>query len=270
MGETGIFDPAQMAFDVPMPTSADESVFDAVQASALVSTPIRMMDDPGSIVPGIELPADQGPIPSPDVTMAPEGDSFMLGELPMVVPETSPGFDGLFSQEGSPDVESPTVFAEAFSSPAVDSPVASEGVSVMLGGLPGVGIPMAPQSPFAGVSMAPEEAFDLQLALSPPEPSQEGFAGASDAPLSAPVGAYASILGEAPSIGHLRQMEALSTQLFGPLGSDASPGGGAGGGRGAGVTIQNLNLPAADASSVIDQLLSMSNGTEADISALGA
>lgn len=267
LGDMGVFDPAQMAFDVPMPTPADESLFDGVQASAYVSAPIRTMDDPGSYAPGFELPTDQGPASSPDVQMSDEGEAFGMSELPMVIAEAPEPYGGDFAQPGNYESESPAAFAAAFSSLPSDAPGAAEGIGMALGDLPPISLPLGPEAPFAGVSMAPEEAFDLQLALAPPEPSQEGFAGASEAPHSAPVGAYASDLSSGSSMGQLRQMEALSTQLFGPLGVD---GGGAApaSSRGNSISIQNLNLPAARANDVIAGLLSASSGTEMDLSGL--
>lgn len=268
MGMGGAFDPASLAFDVPMPTAADESLFEGVQATAALSAPIRVMDDPGSIMPGIELPADVGPsVPTP-APMAEEGASLALGGMPDIVPEAPDPFGGSLALDGGDAPESPAAFSVAPLAPPSDAPAASEGFGLSLGGLPGIGLPASPEAPFAGVSMAPEEAFDLQLALAPPEPSQEGFAAASDAPLSASVGAYASTPNDFQSIGHLRQMDAISTQLFGPLGGAADPGSAARP-SGSSVVIQNLHLPGARAGDVLSDLLSMSTGTEADLSGLG-
>jgi hypothetical protein len=200
-----------------------------------------------------------------DVPMSAEGVSAELGEIPAVTPQIPDPVGAFYSNEGG-GYESPQAFTIAAPAPASDAPVAAPGESAMLGGLPTINLPMAPEAPFAGASLPPEEAFDLAL-VAPPAPSQEGFPSASDAPLSMPVGAYASLPSDFQSVGQLREMEMRSTQIFGPLASESSSR--SGGGSGGGIHIENLHLPSARGVDFVNDLLSQSTGTEADLSGLG-
>ncbi len=264
IGELGNIDAASMAFDIPMPNEADQATFEAAQSISAAGFSLAVTPDMAASAPASMAPVDVGMADSIDMPMAPEGFSAELGEIPQVTPQIPDPVGANYSDEGG-GYESPAAFTIAAPAPASDAPTAASGEASMLGGLPSINLPMNPEAPFAGVSLPPEEAFDLSL-VAPPAPSQEGFPSASDAPMSMPVGAYASLSSDFQSIGHLRDMEMRSTQIFGPLASEASSR--AGGGSGGGVHIEHLHLPSARGVDFVNDLLSQSTGTEADLSGL--
>lgn len=267
VGDLGAFDPASMAFDIPEPTSADVAGFEGVQAAAASSAPIASLEEPAADFGGFSLPTDTGTSPGFEGMMAGDAEGMSLGMIPSVTPEIPDPAGAAYSDEGG-GYESPSALISAPSAPSSMAPMSSDAFGLTLGSLPGIEPPGPTESPFAGASLPPEEAFDLQMALAPPTPSQEGFSAASDAPAAASVGAWASMPGAYQGVDQFRTMEALSTQAFGPLGGD----GGGGGSRGSSssVVVQNLHLPAAKTQDVLAELMAMSTGTDFDLSGLGA
>lgn len=265
IGELGNIDAASMAFDIPMPNEADQATFEAAQSISATTFSLASTPDMAASAPASMAPVDVGMADAVNVPMALEGFSEELGEIPSVTPQVPDPTGAVYSDEGG-GYESPQAFSIASPAPPSDAPMAAPGEGLSLGGLPFINLPSAPDSPFAGASLPPEEAFDLSL-VAPPPPSQEGFPSASDAPMSMPVGAYASLASDFQSVGQLREMEMRSTQIFGPLASEATSR--SGGGSGGGVHIENLHLPSARGIDFVNDLLSQSTGTEADLSGLG-
>ena len=266
IGDLGAFDPAAMAFDIPLPTPADEASMESADVSASVLSSTAMIEAcegfAGNLV---STGTDMAPPPAFDAPMSGDADTFSLGSIPEITPELADPAGAAYSDDGG-GYESPAAFSSMAPPSFSDAPLTSDPQSFGLGGLAPIGLPMASMSPFAGASLPPEEAFDLSMALAPPEPSQEGFSGASDAPMSSAVSAWASGPGDYAGVNRLHTLEAMSIQALGPLGGDAPAG--ASGGRSASVVIQNLHLPAVKAADAMNDILAMSTGTEADLSGI--
>lgn len=266
IGDLGAFDPAFMAFDIPLPTPADEAAMESADVSASVVSSTAMIEASEGFAGNlVSTGTDMTPPPAFDAPMSADAESLSLGAIPEVTPDLTDPAGAAYSEDGG-GYESPSAFSSMVPPAFSDAPLTSDPQSFGLGGLAPIGLPMAPMSPFAGASLPPEEAFDLSMALAPPEPSQEGFAGASDAPMSSTVSAWAPGVGEYAGVHRLHTLEAMSIQALGPLGGDAPAG--APGGRSGGIVIQNLHLPAAKAADAMNELLAMSTGTEADLSGI--
>lgn len=267
VGDLGAFDPAAMAFDIPEPTPADAAAFEGVQAAAASAQSLNLLEAPGADVGMFSLTNDVGTSPAFEGQMASDAEGMSLGGMPEITPEMPDLAGAAYSEDGG-GYESPAAFSIAPAAPVSDAPMSQDAMGMSLGGLPALEAPMGPGSPFAGVALPPEEAFDLQMALAPPPPAQEGFSAASDAPTASPVGAWASSPGSYAGIDQLRALDNLSSQVFGPLGE----GGGGAGGRGGSnsVVIHNLHLPSAKAQDALSEVMAMSTGTDFDLSALEA
>lgn len=266
VGDLGAFDPASMAFDIPEPTAADAAAFEGVQAAAMSSQPLSLLEAPGADIGSFSLSTDVGTSPAFSGDMAEDAIGMSLGGIPEVTPEVPDLAGAAYSDDGG-GYESPAAFSVAPVAPPSDAPMSQDAMGASLGMLPPLEPPMDAPSPFAGVSLAPEEAFDLQMALAPPPPSQEGFSAASDAPTASPVGAWAMSPGSYASADQLRVLDNLSSQAFGPLGEGGAPGSRSSSSQ---VTIHNLHLPAAKAFDALSEVMAMSTGTEFDLSGLGA
>ena len=132
--------------------------------------------------------------------------------------------------------------------------IVQDAQGVALGNLPYLEPPAAPDPTFSPVTMGAPEFLDLQMALSPPEPSQEGFAGASEAPMPSSHSIPNMSVGE-HSTGSLMSMsEAISEKVWGPSGvSSAQDTSGRSGGMP--VRIENLHLQADNPNEFLDGLL---------------
>lgn len=269
IGDLGVVDGMGSLLDIPDPTivSGDEA------ASMMASTP------PGS--PGASM-VDMGFTGSAVVAASEEGFGGSFGggmAEPAPFGEVAQGLPFL---EPPPPAPAPPAFSEdgvafAPSFPAAESGASSradftpseEGFTSSLLGLPMLEAPLRPESPFAGIAAPPDEFLDLQMAMTPPEPSQEGFAAMSDAPFAAPAPAMARDSLPGSSGLTLAAAQAIASEAWsGSFGSGPS---GAGGGRvgGSQVTIQNLHLPAANPQEFYDQMLAQSpDQTNADLSGL--
>ena len=268
IGDMGAMDPFGLAVDIPEPDLPGADGMDATLAGP--GGPAASLADVGLAPAAAFVRVDEGVGASFSGQMDTVGFASMsLGSLPSLEVPDAPRTPDVFSAESTP-----APVPQAYSSPGVaalsDAPVSQEGLAGGLSQLQGLEPPAPPLAPFAGVSTAPDEFLDLQLALSPPEPSQEGFSAASEAPMSGPSGTL-GIEGPGPYAGLSRSMaESISTQAWGGMGAGAA-GGGVAAGRGASIHVENLHLPAASTNEMLDQLLSTAPDlTSADLSGLAA
>jgi hypothetical protein len=269
IGDMGAADPFGLAIDVPEPQLQGADGMDAGLAG------------PGGIgasLADVGLAASAAPVNVNDgVAAAFSGDmdtvSFAgdaLGSIPQIEAPDAPAGPEAFSSESFP-AGSPSAFASSGVASLSDAPSSQEGIPGGLSGLPGIEPPLPAFAAFAGVATAPEEFLDLQMALSPPPPSQEGFPGASDAPMAAPADRLAL---ESPGgFGGMSMaaMESISMGAWGAPGAASGAPGAAGGSSGPSIRIENLHLPATSPNEMLDQLLATAPDlTNADLSGLGA
>ena len=268
IGDMGAADPFGLAIDIPEPQLQGADGMDAGLAG------------PGGIgasLADVGLAASAAPVNVNDgVAAAFSGDmdttsfaSDSLGSIPQIEAPDAPAGPEAFSSESFP-AGSPSAFASAGVASLSDAPSSQEGIPGGLSGLPGIEPPLPPSPSFAGVATAPEEFLDLQMALSPPPPSQEGFPGASDAPMASASGALGLDSPGGYAGMSLAMAETISMGAWGAPGSSSVPGGSAGS-VGHSIHIENLHLPATSSNEMLDQLLATSSDlTNADLSGLAA
>ena len=268
IGDMGAMDPFGLAVDIPEPDLPGADGMDATLAGP--GGPAASLADVGLAPAAASVRVDDGVGAAFSGQMDTVGFAAeSLGGLPPLEVPDAPRSPDAFSADSSP-----APVPQAYASPGLaalsDAPASQEGLAGGLSALQGLEPPAPPSPAFAGVATAPDEFLDLQLALSPPEPSQEGFSAASEAPMGGPTGAL-GIEGPGPYAGLSRAMaESISTQAWGAPGASAAP---AAGGRGAGASIhvENLHLPATSSNEMLDQLLSTAPDlTSADLSGLAA
>lgn len=268
IGDMGVVDQFGLAAEIPSPQILD----DADMSTAAIS-------GPGGLSASM---AEVGLAPSAASLFTQEGIAGVFGgslDVPVFGSETLGSLPGIESP-GAPSAEvayipdaQPALGPSAFSSPGgaafSDAPFASDGSSASLGAVMPIDLPSPPGSPFAGATSSPAELLDLQLALTPPEPSQEGFPGASDAPMPAAGSSFAAPFGGEHSSTALMAMSAsISEKVWG----SSSPSGSSSSSKSTGpsISIQNLHLPAASPREFTDQLLaSAPDLSNSNLSALG-
>lgn len=268
IGDLGVTDGAGSLVDVPDPTMVPDDEAASIMASTAPGSPGASMVDMGFTGAAVISASEEGVAGSFGGNFsedAPFGGSS--GGLPFLEPPPPPPVPQAFSEDGVAFAPSFPA-AESGASSRADFTPSQEGFSSSLLGLPMLEAPMRPDSPFAGVAVPPDEFLDLQMAMTPPEPSQEGFAAASDAPFAAPAPMLAH--DSLPGAGGLTlaMAQAVATDAWsGSMASGGSPGGRSGGGQQ--LTIQNLHLPAANPQEMFDQLLAHApDQTNADLSGL--
>jgi len=266
IGDMGAIDPFGFAIDVPEPSLSSADGIDASMAgpggvgASLADLGLASSAAPVNISDGVSA-AFSGELEA----TAFAADS--LGSLPQIEAPNAPAGPEAFSSEAFP-AGSPAAFASPGMASLSDAPTSQEGIPSGLSGLPGVEPPLPPAPAFAGVATAPEEFLDLQMALSPPPPSQEGFPAASDAPMAAPAGSLGLESPGAYGGMSLAMAESISLAAWGaPAGHEAAVAPGRA--SGASVHIENLHLPATSSNEMLDQLLGKSSDlTNADLSGL--
>lgn len=265
IGDLGMVDPLGQILDVPEPTIENpEGVDAAVLGPGGVGA---TMADLGLSAGAVAMSTEEGlsgSFQGESVAMSLGADG--LGFLPPVPDAPDPESPSAYSADPAPSIPSfPSAppgeasFAQAAFVPEASSPSSmAPAVDTALGGmadpLPMVE-PPAPQDPvFAGVGSTPEEMFDLEMALTPPEPAQEGFSAASDAP-AAPLAPQPSVASLSAPVGlSLAMAQAISVETWAGSAAPAAATGGKGA-AGASIHVENLHLPAANSNEFIDQLL---------------
>lgn len=297
IGDMGAVDEFGLPIEVPVPQLADDqemsmlsggpgAAFTASLAEAGLAAsaaPVTVEDGLGmAFGAGLDIAAFSGEqlgsvpqfeAPLPDAA----GGAFVPDALPVPAPipvapagETSFS-DAPFASEaqgvtigGLPDFELPAVsdFMASGGTPVQDA----QGFA--LGSLPFLEPPPAPDLTFSPVTMGAPEVLDLQMALSPPEPSQEGFGSVSDAPMPPPASLSPISVGEHSTSAMLAMSEAISERVWGSSSLNAGDGV-RGAPVGASVRIENLHLQADNSNEFLDQLIgSCPELTNSNLSAL--
>jgi len=267
IGDMGSVDPFGLPLEVPEPQLMDDSGM-AASAASLPGGFTASLAEVGLGGSGASISVADGVGASfggsLDV-MAFSGD--LLGGLPGLEEAPSPPSDQPFVPDASA-APGPSAFSAPGDAAFSDAPVTMDSVGVALGELPDLQPPPSPEPAFAGVSMAPSELFDLQMALTPPEPSQEGFSQASDAPMPASTPISSIMAPEHSTTSLLAMSEMISEKAWGPFASAAAEAPSRA--SGPSVQIQNLHLPAVSSSEFLDELLGAAPGlTNSNLSALG-
>ena len=267
IGDMGSVDQFGLPVDIPEPQLMDDSGM-AAGAASLPGGFTASLAEVGLGAAGaaiaVEDGAGSGFSGSLDV-MAFSGDQ--LGSLPGLEEAPPPAVDQPFTPDAQAS-SGPMAFSAPGDAAFSDAPATMDAAGVALGGLPDLEPPPAPDPSFAGVNMAPSELLDLQMTLTPPEPSQEGFSQASDAPMpgSFSIPSIASSEHQASSL--FSASHEISDRVWGPMASSAVESSSRASGRG--VHIENLHLPAASSNELLDQLLGAAPGlSNSDLSALG-
>lgn len=264
-GDFAALEPVNLALDIPMPTEADQAAFEGVQASAFAADAMATIPDMGASSLPAAMTVEQFTADAFDPPVAQEAMGEGLGALPPVQLDLPPAAADLYAMEEAAP-ESPPTDVAAFPAPLSDAPAASEAFGAMLGGVPDLALPGPTESPFAGAFLPPEEIFDLQLAVPPPPPAQEGFGAVSDAPQVDGVEAWAREDSRSGPSGFMAAFQEMSATVFGPMAS--ADGGSRSRAGGATVHVENLHLPAAKASDAVAELLALSSGTHFDLGGL--
>lgn len=269
IGDMGMMDPMGLAFDVPAPSLPDDNGMAAANAGpgGLTATLAEIgLSSSGSPVGVFDGVASSFSGNMDVAAFSAEG----LGGLPPLAPPPPSSGPEAFTPEAIA-APGPSTFSESGEAGFSTAAMSSEGVAGGLFALPAVEPPAPPMPSFAGVVTAPSELLDLQMALTPPEPSQEGFSGASDAPLVSPASSIGVLAGGEHSNMSLAMAQSISDRVWGPTAvpGSFSSGGHESSGRPS-IQIQNLHLPATNPNQMLDQLLaSAPDLTNADLSRIG-
>lgn len=264
LGDLGAFDAMGLSLDIPEPTIENpEGVSsDLLGPSSFTATVADLGLSPS--IPSVST--EDGLAGAFDGSLAvPEGEAGMMPILPDVTPPPSPEPPPAFSAE-APAPETSFPMAAPGQASSAGPVLVEEGLSSGLAGLPGLEIPLPPESPFLGASTPPEELLDLHMAMTPPPPAQEGFSVASDAPMAAPAPRSTVDSGPVASPMSLAQMQSISDEVWGAPSASQGSARGVSFAGGPAIHVENLHLPGVDSNAMIDQLLSMSRDlTNADL-----
>jgi len=268
IGEMGLVDDLGMSFPVPEPMIDDSPDSVAAALALPAGSPMPMVDQP-SFLGGLSLPSLEGFGDSfSGTTMATAFDGAGADQIPEITIPLPGELGELGIMEPMSDPNGPQAFAALSTQDAPQIPSASVGLSAGFGELPYISIPEVGSPTFRDVGASVEDVMDFQLSLAPPEPSAEGFAAASDAPVAAPAPGIQASDVESRMAMQMRSLENVAAAAFGPLGT-FGPDGSPQGGPSQTIHVHNLSLPAVNGREFTGSLLALSStGSRGDLSGL--